>query len=591
MGEHREMTEEIVLLPPQEPHVTRLLNILRHHAFALDLSALGAGKTFSGSKIALESGLPNVIVISPVSVQPKWQEMHEKYGVPIRHNLSYCGVRSVKGKQPKHGLLSRRDYTVDVTMPRGPPRQLEKTDFQVTDTFKLLLGEGVLLIVDEMQHLKNVSSQFAACQTLIKAVTDSYEAGGRSRALLLSGSPIDKQEQAVTLFRTLNVMQHPDLGPEAEPLEHDAALALAGTLLKLNAFYRIDDEEDRKALSAGVQALEYAVHYDRRTGRVSMAEGADSLRALCAALVKIESSKVRTFARVALKALRSNSQQKVVICVNYNDSLQSLQDLLAAYSPLVLNGAVPKQERKHIIDKFQLPADEHRVLLGNVSVCSTGIDLDDKDGAWPRLALISPNYSTLTLYQLGHRFQRMDTKSEGTVHMVFAKHAHELPILNALSRKGAVMRETTPEQVNAGIKFPGDFPSWVEEDLETSLMRSGFKGFKANRERRKWARSAKGIKGFRPDFIFVGKDFVVILEVDEDMHRHYECRARLNPSEGRIKMLEETMKWALSMGDAVKAAQDAGLILAYHGYSDGRRAELHKQMVRQNGFAYETIVL
>jgi hypothetical protein len=111
--------------------------------------------------------------------------------------------------------------------------------------------------------------------------------------------------------------------------------ALAGTLHKLNAFYRIDNEEDRKTLSAGVQTLEYAVHYDRWTGEVSMAEGVDSLRALCAALVKIESSKVRTFARVALKALRLDSQQKVVICVNYIDSLQRLQDLSSAYLPLV----------------------------------------------------------------------------------------------------------------------------------------------------------------------------------------------------------------------------------------------------------------
>jgi hypothetical protein len=86
----------------------------------------------------------------------------------------------------------------------------------------------------------------------------------------------------------------------------------------------------------------------------------------------------------------------------------------------------------------------------------------------------------------------MDTKSEGTVHMVYAKHAHELPILDVFSRKGVVMRETAPEQVNAGIKFPGDFPSWVEEDLETLLMRIAFKGFKANRERRKWARSVIG---------------------------------------------------------------------------------------------------
>ncbi|GAQ93139.1 hypothetical protein KFL_013200020, partial [Klebsormidium nitens] len=233
-----------------------------------------------------------------------------------------------------------------------------------------------------------------------------------------------------------------------------------------------------------------------------MGRGIESLRAMCAALVKIESAKVQTFARVALKALKSNPQKKLVICVNYNDSLHRLRDLLSCYSPLVLNGTVQKEERKHVIDKFQAPSDEHRVLLGNVAVCSTGIDLDDKFGGWPRLALISPNYHTLNLYQLGHRFQRMDTKSSATVHMVFAQHAHELPILDALSRKGGVMRETTPEQVAAGILFPGSFPSWVEEDLETSLKRAGLEGLKRNAEERKWARQVVGAAvlewGLRP---------------------------------------------------------------------------------------------
>lgn len=547
--EQFESSEEIILLPPQMPHIARLQNILQRHSFALDLSALGSGKMFCSSHIAIKSGLPHVIVIAPVSVQPKWQEMHEKYGVPIKHNLSYCGLRSIKGKQPKHELLSRRDYTVVAAQPRGPPRSIEKTDFEVTDTFKVLVKEGVLLILDEMQHLKNVSSQFAACQTLIRAITDSCAAGGRSRVLLLSGSPIDKQEQAVTLFRTVSIMRHAELckfNPGTRTMElrgvseivdfcrsvdnlaterilatrrywycsesvmrpmcytlfqevlkpnfSNAMLppALAGTLHKWNAFYRVDDEADRTALLGGVRALESAVHYNRDTGQVSMAEGVDSLRALCAALVRIENAKIRTFARVALKALRSDPQRKVVICLNYTDSLQRLKALLANYTPLVLNGAVPKHERKRIIDDFQVPSDEHRVLLGNASVCSTGIDLDDKHGAWPRLALISPNYSTLTLYQLGHRFQRMDTKSDGTVHMVFAKHAHELPILNALARKGSIMRETTPEQAEAGIKFPGEYPSWVEEDREIALMRAGFEGLMRNVECRKWARGVIG---------------------------------------------------------------------------------------------------
>ena len=79
-----------------------------------------------------------MIVISIVSVQAKWREMHNRSGVPIKYNFNYCGLPSVKGKQPKHGLLVRRDYTVLVAQPRVP-RSIENTDFEITDTFKVLL--------------------------------------------------------------------------------------------------------------------------------------------------------------------------------------------------------------------------------------------------------------------------------------------------------------------------------------------------------------------------------------------------------------------------------------------------------------------
>jgi hypothetical protein len=342
--------------------VAKLLHILRRHAFAL-VSSLGFGKTCAGSKIAFELKMPHMIVICPVSVQSKWQDMQERYGVPLKHNLNYCGVRSMKGKQPKHGLLTLRDYTVAVSQPRGEVRRVEKTDFVITDAFKSLLAGGVLLIMDKMQHLKNVSLQFAACQALIKAITESCEAGGKSRVLMLSGSPIDKQEQAVTLFRSLNVMQHANLckfNPGlrqmelrgisniiefcrgVDPVATDRILAakrywmssesvmrpMCYTLfqevvkphfssampppvpgcnvLKINAFYRIDNEEDRRTMSVGLRALEHAVRYNHRTGDVDIGRGVEALRAMCVALIKIESAKVRTFARVVHKTLKSN---------------------------------------------------------------------------------------------------------------------------------------------------------------------------------------------------------------------------------------------------------------------------------------------
>lgn len=45
----------------------------------------------------------------------------------------------------------------------------------------------------------------------------------------------------------------------------------------------------------------------------------------------------------------------------------------------------------------------------------------------------SPSYSTITLYQLGQRFIRADSRSDATLHFVFGKHAQESNVLKALA--------------------------------------------------------------------------------------------------------------------------------------------------------------
>jgi hypothetical protein len=71
-------------------------------------------------------------------------------------------------------------------------------------------------------------------------------------------------------------------------------------------------------------------------------------------------------------------------------------------------------------------------------------------------------YNTITLYQLCHRFQRMDTKSSSDIFMVYGKGAVESRVLAALGRKSLVMKETTENQVRCGVEFPGDYATVVE---------------------------------------------------------------------------------------------------------------------------------
>jgi hypothetical protein len=510
----------INLFEYQIGHKNTLELILDAKPVALDLSMLGTGKTFTSSKIFIDNPTKykHLVVISPVSVKAKWKQMIKDHDLNIYKNISYCELRSAKFKQPKHGLLHRKDYVDKVEHRDGSIRDMEKVKFSSTQTYKDLVKEGVLLVIDEIQNLKNYNDQFLACAELIREIVDNFKTT-TSRVLLLSGSPIDKFQQAVRFYKTIGVMRHDKLsvfnpqtwnmmwrgmneihdyhmnnfnptdvqkvyrsfgngGPRDRELERYCYRLFIDiykkycsssmsppkhttTLFKRNAFYSLGDEVHIDLLKNAVGNLKKVTNFNG--DQVDLHAGGntiDALRRITSALIMIETAKIPIFTRVAQSTLDQN--YKVVICVNYQATVDDLVDLLSDYAPLKMCGSMSAKQRCDVISKFQADTDEYKLLIGNVSVLSTGIDLDDKSGKFPRLCLVSPNYSIITLYQLSHRFQRANTKSDATIHFVFGKEATELPILNALAKKSETMKEVCDAQAKAGIIFPGDYEKWEE---------------------------------------------------------------------------------------------------------------------------------
>lgn len=496
----------IELQPQQQAHVDRLAEILGKHKCAIDLSVMGAGKTYTASYLSLlpQLGFAHVVIVCPVSVQPKWNSMGKKHAVPILKCISYHNLRAAKGRQPAHGMLHRFDQPVDVN-----GRNVNRVRFEATEELKQAADEGLLLVVDEFQHLKNISAQFEAARSLVKAVKGS----SRSRCLLLSGSPFDRVEHSVALLKTLGIMVADELtvydrssrttrwtGAQevvdackgineqmtqqvVEAWKFCAPTQMAYQLFqqvvkpavqssmpqpaldhqvsKYNAFYAMDPPETLPKLVASIDALKGVVGYNSAKNTVDFATSGvtNTMGALTMALLAIERLKLPTMISAARKYLQGNPHSKLVVCVNYTDSINELREELASFAPLVLDGRVPMEARACVIDRFQQPDLGWRLLIGNVHVCSTGIDLDDKHGHIPRLCIVSPSYHTLTIHQLGHRFLRLDSKGSSEVQMFYIKEATELPVLTALAKKGGVMKETAERQVEDGVIFPSDYPS------------------------------------------------------------------------------------------------------------------------------------
>lgn len=585
---HAAEPRPVVLYPHQEEHVVNLVRILSTNYFAIDLSMLGAGKTYTATKIGELMGVKHVVVVAPVSVGPKWEKMKRDHGLPLEQCVSFAGLRSAKFREPKHGLLTRRDFEVE----HDGGRVIEKVEFKRTDAWDRMVEEGALLIIDEIQNIKNLSEQFHACRELIRAVSERH-ASSISRVLLVSGSPIDKQEQAVHLFRGLGVMTKTELcrwdpktytmkshgfdeivkfcsgllapgeslgvetrffspaeffaqptslfptgqtlrewrrefnttGRPAEALPayiqerfrayHDAATRstnvalepMSATVCQRRA-YRLFQGPFKKHVCASMTAPTsndirvnkrngyFAIRDDQvpllTKGVTKLSDASETLAAAAAAfaaggggarggvtqvhyaimqaMTMIETAKLATFSRLVASALDSDPNRRVVVCLNFSDTLKDLVAALEAYRPVVMTGGMSAGARGQVIDAFQANTQGCRLLIGNTAVLSTGIDLDDKDGRFPRTVFVSPNYNTITLYQLSHRFVRLDSKSSADLYMVYGAQIHETKLLAALGRKSQIMKETTPDQVASGVVFPCDFEPYYEiEPCDSSV--------------------------------------------------------------------------------------------------------------------------
>lgn len=554
----RPETTPVELMPHQGDHVERLSGTLDRFRFALDLSALGAGKTYCATKLCETRTIPNVVVVAPLTVLPKWQHMQTEHGLPLVDAISYCSLRSVKCKQPKHGFLNREDRVIENEVD-GQLQQSERTFFHSTEKWRKLVNEGVLLIVDEIQNVKNVSSQFLSVKEMMRDILDHTDSECKSRVLLLSGTPVDKTEQVVNLYRALGIIKTHSLGhfnPHTRRCEargfrevirfHDVlvpdvrtrtaqmsgtldhAYVIAGayethsfdvekfsrrdffsdsiyrlfrdifishiaarmppvastnTVQKFNAFYRIKNEDSMRLLATAVARLCSSVGYDDATGTVALqnltaTDRARTFQQIARAMQMVETAKIPIFIRVAREALERNPNQKVAILLNYSDSIVDIVEALKEFSPLVVRGSTSMRNRATALERFQRADDKYRLFIGNLTCVSTGVDLDDKDGRFPRLGLVSPNYSTITLHQLTYRFLRADTRSDAHVHFVFGRESirgkpvrglTELNVLNCLARKSKVMKEIANSAADeTQMLYPGEFPNWSEPDEEAT---------------------------------------------------------------------------------------------------------------------------
>lgn len=380
--------------------------------------------------------------------------------------------------------------------------------FEPTEKFNDLVEAGVFIVLDECQAIKNNSLQYKATRALFSVLFNATH-DIPSRALMLSGSPMDKEVHVFNFTDLFGITNKNHVGDaprdnastQAEDIKRYCksidpeltAQVIASAPSRKAIPFQLFQSVIKPALTSAMTPGQYAARLYKFTGMFDIKNPRDytnivanvrdfqehvneivrgdkvivDLGVIARLMHDIENDKLHTFVRLALQELRWQQRSKVVLCFNYTDNIFKTCKALEQYNPLVIYGKTTNKQRRECLELFQRPDTEHRVLIVNSAVCSTGIDLDDKHGGFPRTVFISPNFNIIQLYQLGHRFLRFsDTKSSTRMYMVFASHASEARIIKKYVQKGGILKETCHEQEDAGVVFPGDFDIFEEASGE-----------------------------------------------------------------------------------------------------------------------------
>jgi superfamily II DNA or RNA helicase len=389
----------------QVPHAKNLLRSVSAHGSAFDGSDTGTGKTFVALHLAKTLGV-TPLVICPKSVTATWRDVAQKMGVDVfavgyeksrgacrydaegrRHTISELGFEKPCGNGSQWRWTKDFEFAI---FDEG-----HRCGGMTTLPSKQLIGArrqfGSLLILsataaDDARRMKALGYALGLFDLadfkwwmLKHGITPGIHGG-----FDLADDP-DEVDRAM-------VKIHHDIFPaHGSRLRKGDIAEFPKTQLSVKL---LDDPTGRAArLSEEIRDA-----YRRRAAQAFEAEGA---------LAQMRERQALELLKVPdLVSLAEDYAQtsKVVIFVNFRETLAALADKLPFDHVATIHGDTDEAERFRIQQAFQ--ANEIPVLVVMSQAGGTGMSLHDPTGTVERTALISPGWCPVTLRQVTGRVHR-----------------------------------------------------------------------------------------------------------------------------------------------------------------------------------------
>lgn len=494
--------KRIVLRNEQKEHVNTMMKIINQFNIVLDNSPLGSGKTYTALSVYSKLNLKNLIYISTGTILEQVKKILSEHNIENVTLITYESLRSKSGCKPKHGLLEREDKKIERKM---------TPVFTPTQKLLNLITEGVLIVIDEIQYVKNCNSaQSIAVSAMVKPILNGDT---KSKVIELSGLHAHKAEHFISLMQRYCIIKSQKLvnnrTTEQKYIglqelidfckEHNPVLT---TLILNSGESELRDSKNLKRLcftlynqvvqpviscSMNSPTIGESVSLDVKNGYYQLSPldnkyiqksvkklyveslSKDSkIKKYSTSLQEIEVSKINMMIRLARGILDSNPSAKIVFGLWYSKTIQLLKDNLTSYGCITLTGNIKAQDKIQLIQSFNRPTEDFRVLIANMKIVNVGVNLDDRNGEYPRYVFASPSYYYIETHQFTYRFLRgIDTKSSTKIRFLYGTGTQlEESILDALSKASEITNLTLEKQVISGVKFPGSYEKDIEEKIE-----------------------------------------------------------------------------------------------------------------------------
>jgi len=428
-----------ILKPYQVTHVQKISENLSEKYICFDASDTGTGKTYSAIATAKHMKM-DVFIVCPKTIVSLWIQIAKLFSVNL------IGISNYEL------LIKMKYFDKKKTSKICPYIERSQNDTE----YKWKLPTNTMIIFDEVHRCCNPSAHVGQ---LLLSLKNIYS---EENPLLLISATLCDGPQKFKLFGVLLKWFHyynnafDWLAPTYNPVS--ASQMIHQRLNANNNICRI------KISDLGDQFAKNQVSADYYDIKKTDANRIDELHnqiiksmeditnkgdcdKKCGFTIgirerqKIELLKVQIFVDLAREYLENNFS--VIIFVNFTESLKLLSTELNTNCIIYGEQTLP-QRLKNIEDFIE---DKERIIICNIQAGGDSISLNDKNGTYKRISLISPPLSAIKLIQACGRNSRIDSKTNSLNKIVYANTKIEKKLCARLKDKCSVYSTITQQDL------------------------------------------------------------------------------------------------------------------------------------------------